>query len=284
MSGAAQESRIAPRWRADLQLAFERRGERTVLARNLHRGPLQVQKALYPESDAICHIAVLHPPGGIAAGDELCLRACLGERSSALLTTPGATKWYRSEATWASQNLHFSLGEAAILEWLPRENIFFDGSRAALGLEVDLAAGAMFFGWDIHSFGRRASDESWRSGKLRLSTRISRADRMIWSEVADLEADSGFVRSAVGLCGCTVCGTFVVAAPGITAEMLAECRTVTPAERTSRVGLTRLPGLLIARYLGDCGEDAFQWFTRLWALLRPALAGRAAHPPRLWAC
>src|ERR1700692_691865 len=124
-------------WQADLDLAFGGRGERTVLPRNQHRGPLQVQKALYPEGKGTCHIAVLHPPGGVAAGDRLGVRGSLGDESQSLLTPPGATKWYRSEGAWARQQLHFSVGGGASLEWLPRENIFFDGARVSLQLDVD---------------------------------------------------------------------------------------------------------------------------------------------------
>src|SRR5258707_598215 len=115
-------------WQADLDLSFARRGERTVLTRNQHWGPLQVQKALYPEGKDTCHIAILHPPGGVAAGDGLNIRASLKQQARALLTTPGATKWYRSEGSCASQQVHFSLGEDAVLEWLPRESIIFDGA------------------------------------------------------------------------------------------------------------------------------------------------------------
>src|SRR5258708_15750293 len=95
LSEGLTESQVG--WQADLDLAFMRRGERTVLTRNQHRGPLQVQKALYPEGEETCHIAVLHPPGGVAAGDPLCVRVSLGEKSPALLTTPRATKWDRSD-------------------------------------------------------------------------------------------------------------------------------------------------------------------------------------------
>jgi urease accessory protein len=43
-----------------------------------------------------------------------------------------------------------------------------------------------------------------------------------------------------------------------------------------------LPGLLIARYLGHSSEAARAWFSQLWHLLRPALLGREAIPPRIW--
>lgn len=278
------ELRAPVGWQAELDLEFARRGEQTVLRRNHHRGPLQVQKSLYPEGRKTCHIAILHPPGGVAAGDALCLRASLDTQSLALLTTPGATKWYRSEGSRASQQLNFSLGEDAVLEWLPRENIIFDGANISMLLDVELASRAKYFGWDILSFGRRASGESWSHGKLNMQSNIRRAGCLLWSEVARVDAQNGFAKSAVGLSGFTVCGTFVVAGYDIDALLLTECRDVKPPAAASRVGITRVPAVLIARYLGDSTEDAFQWFTNLWAVLRRALSGKAACPPRVWAC
>jgi urease accessory protein len=271
-------------WQAELDLSFARRADQTVLSRNRHRGPLQVQKALYPEGKETCHIAILHPPGGVAASDRLCIRASLHEQSRALLTTPGATKWYRSEGSCASQQAHFSLGEDAVLEWLPRESIIFDGANISMQLNVDLSVRARYFGWDILSFGRRASGESWGRGKLNMQTNIRGVDCLLWSEVADVDAQSGFARSPVGLSGFSVCGTFLVAGCDVDAPVLLECREVVPPAAESRTGITRVPGVLIARYLGDSTEDAFSWFTNLWAVLRRALLYRAACPPRVWAC
>ncbi len=271
-------------WQAELDLSFARREGETVLRRNQHRGPLQVQKALYPEGKETCHIAILHPPGGVAAGDRLIIRASLNERSRALLTTPGATKWYRSEGSCASQQVHFSLGEDAVLEWLPRENILFDGANISMELNVELSLRARYFGWDILSFGRRASGESWGRGRLSMQTNIRGAGSLLWSEVADIDAQSGFAASPVGLSGFTVCGTFLVAGYDIDAPLLRECREVNPPAAESRIGITRVSGVLIARYLGDSTEDAFYWFTNLWAVLRRALSDKVACPPRVWAC
>jgi urease accessory protein len=245
---------------------------------------LQVQKALYPEGPETCHVAVLHPPGGVAAGDVLCVNASLQDGSRALITTPGATKWYRSEGDRAQQQVHVSLEGDAILEWLPRENILFQGSNISIELDVDMSAHAMYFGWDIFSFGRRASGESWSRGRFRVRTSIRRAKRLLWSEIANIDARSGFSNSLAGLSGFTVCGTFVVASPGVDATLLNACREARPRAGKSMVGITRVPGVLIARYLGDSTEDAFRWFTGLWAILRQGLLNKVACPPRVWAC
>jgi urease accessory protein len=209
--------------------------------------------------------------------------ASLDAGAQALLTTPGAAKWYRSEGPRACQALHFSLLGNAVLEWLPRENILFDGSRISMSVDVALAADSRYFGWEILCFGRRASGERWRFGTLEMRTRIRRAGRVLWSELANVDAQSSFANSTAGLSGSTVSGTFLVAGYPIESELLRACRAL-PTSAAARTGVTRVPEVLIARYLGDSSEEALQYFTALWALVRPALAAKVACLPRVWAC
>jgi urease accessory protein len=270
-------------WQASLDLTFGRGPAGTKLTRNLHRGPLQVQKALYPEGPDTCHVVVLHPPGGIAAGDSLAVRASLEDGASALLTTPGANKWYRSTGPVARQSQHFALAADAVLEWLPRENILFDRSAIAMDLDVALSAGARYFGWEVLCFGRRASGESWRSGTFATRTCVRLAGRTLWSEVGHVDAGSGFTQSPVGLAGRAVSGTFLVAGADVDDELLRTCRRQT-TRGAALTGLTRVPGVLLARYLGDSCEEVLDYFTVLWTVLRPALAARQACAPRVWAC
>jgi urease accessory protein len=271
-------------WHANLDLSFSHREDRTLLAAKSHRGPLQVQKALYPDGPSVCHVTVLHPPGGVAGGDALTVAARLDPRSRVCLTTCGAAKWYRCPQTGARQQLRFELAAGAALEWLPRENILFDGSRAAMQLDVEMAPDARFLGWEILCFGRRASGERWRRGGLRLRASIRQGGRPLWTERANISAGSGFDESPVGLGGYSVSGTFLAAGAEIGTELLAACRATATGGGDSRRGVTSMPKILVARYLGHASQDAFHWFTSVWSVLRPALLSRPAVAPRLWAC
>lgn len=277
-------------WQARLDLGFERRDDRTVLAGSRHVGPLRVQKALHPEGPGVCHAIVLHPPSGIAGGDELDIRIDVKDSAHALLTTPGAGKWYRSAGPQARQNLTIKVGAGATAEWLPQETIVFDGALAHIGTDIELAADARFIGWEVLCLGRRASGERFDHGDLRLATRIAREARPLWIERGRIGGGVALLASPVGLAGFSVCGTLLAtgatdATHAIAPELLADCRAVPAAEPGAELGITALPGpasLLVARYVGHSSEAARHWFIALWQRLRPALLGLPAQPPRIW--
>jgi urease accessory protein len=244
---------IETSWRARLALEFALQGNKTVLARRGSDGPLVVQKPLYPDGPERCHAIVVHPPGGIAGGDELHLS--VKSEGHALLTTPGAAKWYRSAGPWARQTLQFEVEGS--LEWLPRETIVFDGALAQLETIIQLGAQGSYVGWEIVCLGR------FKRGRVKIDTRILQGKRMLFVEKGEIEGGGRLVRSPAGLGGRSVFGTLIA----------------TSSEKIAMEGLaiTRLPGLLIARYLGDSSEEALRAFTRLWKLLRPS-----AVEPRIW--
>jgi len=265
-------------WRAELALAYERHGARTVLAQRRHEGPLVVQKPLYPEGDAVCHTIVVHPPGGIAGGDELEMRARAAAGAHALLTTPGAGKWYRSSGAWSRQKIGFDLGAGAALEWLPQPAILFDNAMADMEFTLDLAADARYIGWEILCFGRTGSGERFSRGTCRVSTEIRRAGKRLWLERGELRGGTQLMESAAGLQGHTVCGTMLAVAPALGQDLLAAARKA--AEGSS--ALTLLPGVLVARALADSSEAVRGIFARLWSVLRLPVMGREPHEPRIW--
>jgi urease accessory protein len=262
---------VARSWKAELALGFERRAERTVLAARRHDGPLVVQKPLYPEGEAVCHAIVVHPPAGVASGDELELRVDAAEGAHALLTTPGAGKWYRSAGPWAAQRLAFDV--AGSLEWLPQETIVFDGALARLQAEVHLRGGAKYLGWEILCLGRTGSGEQYARGEVRLSTKLYRDGKLLWLERGRLEGGGALLRSPAGLQGMPVCATLVASGADFALE---EIRAI------EGIAATRLPGALLVRHLGESSEEAKRLLREVWTLVRPALFGREARTPRIW--
>ncbi len=140
-------------WHASLNLGFAASGDKTLLVKRQHVGPLTVQRPFYPEG-GVCHVYILHPPGGIVGGDHLSIQVNAETGSDALVTTPATGKFYRSGGEQATQVVLIKVAENAALEWLPQETIIYEGAQLASLVKVDLAAGAKFIGWEILSLGR----------------------------------------------------------------------------------------------------------------------------------
>jgi urease accessory protein len=147
---------------------------------------------------------------------------------------------------------------------------------------VQLAPGAHYIGWDVTRLGRTASGERFEVGELRSRTEILRAGRRLWGDYARFEGGAGLLRSPAGLAAYPIMGTLLAAGLDIERGLLDACRAVAP-EGDARFGVTTLPGVFAARFLGHSTEAARGYFVALWRLLRPALIGREASVPRIWA-
>lgn len=267
-------------WLAQLHLDYAYRDNRSYLAHKRHAGPLTMQKTLYPEGTALCHGIILHPPGGVAGGDNLALNVNLQAQTQVLLTTPGAGKWYHAHETPASQNIMFTLAEHAQLEWFPQENILFNGSQATMQTQVNLQRNARFATWDIFCLGRQASQEQWQQGHYRQHLQIRREGRLLWSDRSYLTPQHTVLSSKAGMCDYTVHASLLVAAGAVPVSMLEACRQVTATQGLA--GVSALPELLTARYIGQSAETARHYFEQLWQVLRPWYAQRAVQRPRIW--
>lgn len=273
------------RWQAHLSLTFNAEDGRSYLAKKHHVGPLVIQKTLHPEGKEICHGIIIHPPGGVAGGDALVLDVEIQANANALLTTPGAGKWYKANGAVASQCLQFNVAENARLEWFPQENILFDGAILDLSAEIQLHANACYAGWDILCFGRLAKGEHWHTGQLKQTLTIRRQHKLIWQEAAHLHARHAFFASPIGMAGQVISGSFVIAAGQLPAALLAQCQAYDfdlSKDDHAKFGVTALPEIFCARYIGMSAQSARQYFEGLWHILRPWYAKCSATRPRIW--
>ncbi|QXH49444.1 urease accessory protein UreD [Pseudomonas fakonensis] len=268
----AQEQQAG--WSAHLRLRFVLRDGVTRLGARHHHGPLLVQRPFYPEG-APCHVYVLHPPGGIVAGDRLELDIHLEPGSHALLTMPGASKFYRSIGPTAQLAQRFHLAAGSTLEWLPQDSIFFNGARASLASRFSLEPGTRLLAWETLCLGRPVMNERFEQGAL---------DSLLHIEMPGdpglherLRIDGGQLAK-VG--DHPLLATFC-AAPA-TQAVLDQVREVLDTLPTP-AGATLLGELLVIRLLDHDNQHLQHNLQRLWHLLRPAVLGLAPCPPRIWA-
>ena len=269
-------------WAAELELWFAPNAGKTRLMRRRHVGPLVVQRPFHPEKDGACHVYLLHPPGGVAGGDQLDLRFHLDADARALLTTPGATKFYRSDHGRGVQSTTIEVGANAVCEYLPQETIVFDGADASLDTRVTLEAGATYVGWDFICLGRPAAGERFDTGTLRQRIEIVRDGEPIWFERLLLAGGSAIQDAPYALAGRPTWGTMVYAGP--TAEDAADrVRDAIGGAGDGVFSVSQLEQCVVCRYLGPRVSQGKSLFVRAWDSLRTSCQGKAASLPRIWA-
>jgi urease accessory protein len=273
-------------WRGRLELRYRRDGEGRCVGHDRHEGPLRVLQALYPEGPGVCHHVLVHPPGGIVGGDELDIDVQLGAGTHALITTPGATRFYRSAGAVGAQRARLQVGDGARLEWLPLEAIAYRGCRAHNQVRFELDRGASMIGWDLLALGLPAAGEAFDDGCF--EQHLEQPGR--WLERGRLDArDPRLFASPLGLAGHGVLGTLWFASAEPIAPALRE--SLLEAAREGDVGAafdgpsgatSPSPQLVLLRVLAHRVEPAFTGFSTVRARWRQIAWQMAPVPPRVW--
>ena len=198
-------------WHGSLQLAYTFDAPRTV-PHYRHDGPLRILQSLYPEGDAICHNVLVHPPGGLVGGDTLDITVDVAPGAHGLVTTPGATRFYRSTGEPALQQVHARLQAGARLEWLPLEALAYNQCQARNKAVFELAPGAELMGWDVTALGLPEAQQPFAQGCFQQHLEVPG----VWLEQGRIDAqDQRLMDGPLGLAGqrCVATLFFVAGTP-----------------------------------------------------------------------
>ena len=272
-------------WNAALQLDYLSEHHRSV-ARFAHNGPLRILQSLYPEGDAVCHNVMVHPPGGLVGGDTLDIRVTVGAGAHGLVTTPGATRFYRSTGEPARQQVHARLEDGARLEWLPLEALAYNGCLAENRAVFDLAPGAEMMGWDVTALGLPAANQPFLSGRFSQHLEVPG----VWLERGQIDAlDWRLMNSPLGLAGQRCLATlFFVSGTDISRprreQALEQARSLMDAHSLHHTAGATAPNprVLVVRVLAPVVEPAMNLLKSLWAAWRAELWGVSGYSPRIW--
>lgn len=274
------------RWQASLHLRYRREAGRT-LARHRHEGPLRILQSLYPEGEGICHNVLVHPPGGLVGGDLLEIDVQLDAGAHGLVTTPGASRFYRSEGALAAQRTRIALQAGARLEWLPLETLCYSGCRAENRLVMDLAPGAEVMGWDVTALGLPEAGQPFRQGSLLQHLELAGG----WLERGRIDAlDTRLMDGPLGLAGQRCIASLYLACGSELGRdrrerALAAAREVIEAHPLRLLaGATAPDGrAVVVRVLAPLVEPAMALLKAVRAAWRRELWALPANPPRGWA-
>jgi len=273
-------------WRARLELRARHEGGRCIV-HAAHEGPLRVLKTLHPEGDGIAHQVVVHPPGGIVGGDRLEVVLDLQPQAHVVLTTPGATRFYRSDGADGEQHASARVRAHARLEWLPLESIAHSGCLATNRAEFQLDAGAEMIGWDAIALGLPASGEAFAAGRFTQHVELPG----VWIERGVIRADDvRLLHSPLGLDGRSTVLTLWFAsgdalAPARLDALVDAARRCMPAGDGNDcvAGVTALHGrVVVLRALAHRVEPALRLAQAVRGAWRGLAWQLAPTVPRVW--
>jgi urease accessory protein len=269
-------------WHAELELWFANSHGRTRLMRRRHCGPLAVQRAFHPENDGSAHVYLLHPPGGVAGGDVLDITCHLAPLARSVLTTPGATKFYRSDGATSVLRTRIDVGAGAVCENLPQETILFEGADTFISTSVTLDDDAAYTGWDFVSFGRPAAGEGFAGGRFRQRVEIIRDSEPIWFERLALSCAPEVLHAPYALAGQPIIGTMVYVGP-VLENTVDHIRDHIGAAGRGVFSVSQLERVIVCRYLGQRMSQGKALFLQAWSILRERGLMKKTVAPRIWA-
>lgn len=277
-----QNVSLADSWKGFLSFSFEFITNRTVVKDKQHFGPLVVQRPYYQELDCPM-VLVIHPPGGIAGGDELLIEIACKPESKGMVSTPAATKFYRSDNKLAKQCQRISMVGKCELEWLPQETLFFDQSCAENSLSFNLeSTESKLIAWDIIGLGRPARNEGFQGGRLTQTLTVNVAGKLRLKDRTVVNSESMGTRNLPGLNNNTLFATMIVyGSLDDLQKVLAELRTQDWFSQAG-LGVTLVHGLLVVRLVSCELETIKQVLFDVWTLARPIVLKKNVVKPRIW--
>ncbi|OTU28586.1 urease accessory protein UreD [Acinetobacter pittii] len=246
-----------------------------------------MQKMLWPEKTGICHAIIVHPPAGIAGGDHLTFQIETKDQAHAVVTTPGAGKWYKTNGKQAFQHIHLNARDRSILEWVPQETMLFDGALAHSETHIHLDQAASFIGWDMLVLGRQARAERFVRGSYHNQFKLWREQKLLVADTLFFEGEDRWLSSCLGMNNQAVMGSFWAVAPekyrsSFYLEQQLELIRELMMRMQASVTLTLLDDVVCARFLGNDVRHCHDAFAAIRARLRRYWFDLDEEFPRIW--
>jgi urease accessory protein len=268
-----------------LSLGFERRDGRTVLTDRAFTLPLQVTEPLSLDQDGSLLVMLLNPTGGLVGGDCLRTQIRLGPGSHVCLTTPSATKAYRTVGPPVIQDATVQVKRDAILEYIPEHVIPHPGSVLHQSLCVEMEGGSRAILYDAFAVGRVARGEQGRFSELTNRITVCYDGKLLFYDATELKPPSPWLSRVGGLAGFGYCAMFIVVSDtirdwnGIT-HSLGETLDRSAAVLGGASALSRHG--CIVRFVTYNAHECAETCRTLWAISRRLLLGLAEVDLRKW--
>ncbi len=257
-----------------LKLCFQQRGPNTVLTQSRATLPLQASRCMELDDSAAAWVMLLNPTGGLLGGDDLVTDIHLAKGSHAVLTTPSATKVYRTDSAQTSHRTTIHLAKDAVLEYLPDHVIPHPGASLAQSLTVDMEPGSRAIVLDAFSVGRVAREERWQFKELTTELLIRRSGQPVCRDRIRIQPESWVPSGLGGLEGASYVATMLLCADNaLDWDQMSRLFTtwLTDDQNSTGAASALANGGCLIRYFTHSAQCLKQVTHSLWATARRVL-------------
>lgn len=260
-----------------LKLAGDKMAGKTVAKEQYSQVPLFAQKPMYLEESlpSMAYMYVISPSGGILQGDTYRMDVSLFDGAQAHLTTQGATRIYKMEEGFATQEINITAESGCYLEYMPDQIIPYAGSRFYQKTNIKAHEDATVVYSEIITPGRVASGERFGYDVCYLKIQGSDLQGSVkFADSAVLEPKKLDAKTPGALEQDVVASVYVMAPSGLVPE-LHRLANAALADKKVRGGASVMPHNcgIMARMLGDNAGDLQQAAGRIAEITRKLVLG-----------
>jgi urease accessory protein len=280
----------APGKHGVLDMAFARRGDRSVLAHLYRKAPLLVQQALYWDEHlpGLPCVYIITTSGCVLQGDRLDMSVTVGPGAMAHVTTQAATKIHQMDANFAAASQQLALADNSYLEMLPGPVIPHRHSRFITHTRATVADSATLLGAELLQPGRKhhGAGELFEFDLYSSTLTASRPDATpLFTEKLIAEPRRHPVRQAGVMANFDVFANVTLITPRRHADQIFE-QVVPGADASAEcvAGASRLPNDagLVYKVLGMETEPVKAKIRAFWDLVRQQVLGAPIPAARPW--
>ncbi len=170
-----------------LELRCQQREDGTpYISHQSFRAPVHLSKSHLDQGQLVLNI--VNPTAGFFDGDRLMSDISVGSGARLVLSTPSASRVFRTRSGAAAQSLQrFHVEDGASLEWIPEPFIPHAGARYFQQTQIHLSTSASLLFFDWIAPGRVAMGEIFAYENLRWELDLSLGGKLIARERYELE-------------------------------------------------------------------------------------------------
>lgn len=275
-------------WTGYLQLSVENKGRKTIAEDMYFYGAFKLMNPFYQPNDGEACYYIMNPGGGYLDGDRYRMEVECAKQSELLLTTQSATKIYKTPNKPVEQEIHITLKDGSLLEYLPDPIIGYKNARYKQSTQVHMERGTCLIATDIITPGWDSEGNLFSYEWLDLKTEVYLENRLVVFDHIRLKPGSQNICEIGFLEGYSHFGTMLVVGEKADDDFCLKLQDALEAldakgsidvkdgndakgaeDLTGKIGLSRLsvPGFTL-RVLGNSTQDVQKAFGLCHDILR----------------